>query len=72
MSITPSVSAAQGGNPINATLFMNKAAPAGGARVTLSSSNPAAAQVPASVTVPAGLGFVTLNITTSPVGVDTA
>ena len=71
MSITPSVSGVQGGNPINTTLFMNKSAPAGGAVVTLSSSNPAAAQVPASVTVPAGLGFATFNITTSPVAADT-
>ena len=71
LSITPSVSGTTGGNPINTTLFMNKAAPAGGAVVPLSSSNPAAAQVPASVTVPAGLGFASFNITTSPVTVDT-
>jgi hypothetical protein len=71
LSITPSVSGATGGNPINTTLFLNKAAPAGGAVVTLSSSNPAAAQVPATVTVPAGLGFASFNITTSPVAADT-
>ena len=71
LSITPSVSGAQGGNPINTTLFLNKAAPAGGTVVTLSSNKPAAAQVPATVTVPAGLGFATFNITTSPVAVDT-
>ena len=72
LEITPSVSGAQGGNPINATLFMNRAAPPGGAVVTLSSNKPAAAQVPATVTVPAGLGFASFNITTSPVAVDTA
>ena len=71
LSITPSVSGTTGGNPINTTIFLTKNAPAGGAVVTLSSSKPAAAQVPTSVTVPAGLGFVTLNITTSPVAVDT-
>jgi hypothetical protein len=71
LEITPSVSGAQGGNPINTTLFLNKSAPAGGAVVTLSSSNPAAAQVPPTVTVPAGLGFASFNITTSPVAADT-
>jgi hypothetical protein len=70
-SVTPSVSGTQGGNSINATLFLSRAAPAGGARVTLSSSNPAAAQVPASVTVPAGLGFASFTIATSPVANDT-
>ena len=71
LSITPSVSGATGGNPINTTLFLNKSAPAGGAVVTLSSSNTAAARVPATVTVPAGLGFASFDITTSPVAVDT-
>jgi hypothetical protein len=71
-SVTPSVSGATGGNNISATLFLNKAAPAGGATVTLSSSNPAAAQVPGSVTVPAGQGFAGFTITTSPVAADTS
>ena len=39
--------------------------------MTLSSSNPAAAQVPASVTVPAGQGFRGFTITTSPVATST-
>ncbi len=71
-SVTPSVSGATGGNNISATLFLTKNAPAGGAKVTLSSSNPAAAQVPASVTVPAGQGFQGFTITTSPVAADTS
>jgi hypothetical protein len=71
-SVTPSVSGATGGTNISATLFLNGNAPAGGAAVTLSSSNPAAAQVPASVTVPAGQGFQGFTITTSPVTADTA
>jgi len=71
-SVTPSVSGATGGNSINATLFLSGNAPAGGAKVTMSSSNPAAAQVPASVTVPAGQGWVSFTITTSPVSADTS
>jgi hypothetical protein len=70
-SVTPSVSGTTGGNSISATLFLTKNAPAGGAAVTLSSSNPAAAQVPASVTIPAGQGFQGFTITTSPVTTDT-
>jgi hypothetical protein len=71
-SVTPSVSGATGGNSINATLFLSGNAPAGGAKVTMSSSNPAAAQVPATVTVPAGQGWVSFTITTSPVSADTS
>ena len=70
-SITPSVSGATGGSNINATLFLNKNAPAGGASVTLSTSNLSAAQVPPTVTVPAGQGFASFTITTSPVSADT-
>ena len=71
LEISPSVAGQTGGNPIPATLFMNKAAPAGGVNVTLSSNNPAAAQVPATVHIQAGLGFASFNITTSPVAADT-
>jgi hypothetical protein len=70
-SVTPSVSGATGGTSIPATLFLSAAAPAGGAAVTLSSSNLEAAQVPPIVTVPAGLGFASFTITTSPVTADT-
>ena len=71
-SVTPSVSGTTGGNNISATLFLSGNAPAGGAAVSLSSSNPAAAQVPATVTVPAGQGFAGFTITTSPVNADTS
>jgi hypothetical protein len=71
-SVTPSVSGTTGGNNINATLFLTGNAPTAGAKVTLSSSNSAAAQVPASVTVPAGQGFQGFTITTSPVTADTS
>jgi CARDB len=54
------------------SLTLSAAAPAGGAVVTLSSSNPAAARVPASVTVPAGQGFAAFNVTTFSVAADTA
>jgi hypothetical protein len=70
-SVTPSVSGTTGGNNISATLFLNGNAPAGGATVTLSSSNTGAAQVPATVTVPAGQGFQGFTITTSAVTADT-
>ena len=70
-AVTPSASGATGGNSINATLFLTGNAPTGGAKVTLSSSKAAAAQVPASVTIPAGQGFQGFTITTSPVTVDT-
>jgi hypothetical protein len=70
-SVTPSVSGTTGGNNISATLFLTGNAPTGGAKVTLSSSKSAAAQVPASVTVPAGQGFQGFTITTSPVTADT-
>jgi hypothetical protein len=70
--VTPSVNGTTGGTTINATLFLTGNAPTGGAKVTLTSSNTAAAQVPASVTVPAGQGFQGFTITTSDVSADTS
>lgn len=72
LSVSPSVSGAQGGNSIPATLFLNGNAPAGGAVVTMTSSNTAAAQVPASVTIPGGQGWANFTITTSPVSAETS
>jgi len=69
-SLTPNVSGVNGGQTIQVSLTLSAAAPAGGAVVTLTSSN-AAAKVPASVTVPAGQGFATFNVTTSPVATTT-
>ena len=71
LSVSPSVSGTTGGNSIPATLFLNGNAPAGGAVVTLASSN-TAAQVPASVRVPGGQGWATFTITTSPVAAETS
>jgi hypothetical protein len=59
-----------GGNPSTGAVTLNGQAPAGGAVVTLSSSDPAA-QVPATVTVEAGQTSATFPVTTSPVAADT-
>ncbi len=61
-SVTPNVSQTTGGTSISATLFLSGNSGASGARVTLSSSNTAAAQVPSSVTVPAGQGSATITV----------
>jgi len=61
-----------GGNPSTGTVTLSGSAPSGGALVTLSSSNPAAATVPSNVTVPAGTSSTTFTITTSPVATTTA
>jgi hypothetical protein len=60
-----------GGNNANITVKLPVAAPAGGYVVNLSSSDPAA-QVPASVTVPAGAFSVSFKVPTSVVASDTA
>ncbi|HZS88447.1 MAG TPA: SBBP repeat-containing protein [Chloroflexota bacterium] len=52
-----------GGQQAAGTFMLNTGAPAGGATVTLSSSNPAA-QVPASVAMPAGATSATFTIST--------
>jgi hypothetical protein len=70
-SITPSVSSATGGTSIPATVFLSGAAPSGGAVVTLSTSNAGAAQVPGTVTVPAGQSSRSFTITTSTVSANT-
>src|SRR5215475_2962584 len=54
------------------TVTLSSAAPAGGAVVSLSSSNTAVARTPASVTVAAGSTSATFTVTTSAVGTSTA
>ena len=54
------------------TATLTAAAPAGGAVVTLSSSNPAVAGVPASVTVVAGASSASFSVSTSAVGANTS
>jgi len=70
-SLTPNVSGVNGGGTLQVSLTLSAAAPSGGAVVTLTSSNTAAARVPASVTVPAGQGFAAFTVTTSTVATDT-
>ena len=56
-----------GGTPATAVVTLNQPAPAGGAAVALSSSHPAIAHVPASVTVPAGSRTASFAVATSSV-----
>ena len=56
-----------GGNPILGTVELVMPAPVGGGLVTLSSDNPAVAQVPATVSVAAGNSANSFSLTTSPV-----
>src|SRR6266581_6749072 len=53
------------------TVMLSAPAPAGGAQVTLSSSDPSVASVPASVTVPAGATSATFTVNTSIVVIST-
>ncbi len=66
-SVTLNPTSVSGGNNSTGTLTLSGPAPAGGALVTLLSSNTAAAQVPASVTVSAGQSSATFAVTTSTV-----
>ncbi|HJU35922.1 MAG TPA: hypothetical protein VJ716_00700 [Gaiellaceae bacterium] len=54
-----------GGGAATGTVTLTAAAPAGGAQVTLSSDDPAAATVPSSVIVPAGATSATFPIATN-------
>src|SRR5215469_5239045 len=56
-----------GGTPALGTVSVTIPAPASGAVVTLASSDPAVASVPATVTIPAGSTSATFTITTQPV-----
>jgi hypothetical protein len=56
-----------GGGTASATVTLTSAAPAGGALVSLTSSNTAAATVPATQSVPAGVTSTTFSIGTSAV-----
>src|SRR5205814_2682375 len=59
------------GNQSTGTVALGVPAPPGGAVVPLSSSNPAIASVPASVTVAGGATTATFTVSTSPVGANT-
>jgi hypothetical protein len=58
---------AGGGATVSGTLFLTSVAPAGGTVVSLASDNPAAATVPASITVPGGQHFASIAVKTYPV-----
>jgi len=60
-----------GGNSSTGTVTLSGPAPAGGAQVTLSSSNTTVARVPSSVTVGAGATSATFTVTTSDVATST-
>jgi hypothetical protein len=61
-----------GGTTSSATVYVTFPAPASGTVVTLASSDPAVASVPASVTIPAEAQNATIPITTQPVTSTTA
>ena len=70
-SLTMSPSSVTSGATATGTIALSAAAPAGGAVVNLSSSNTAAASVPAGVTFPAGATSATFTATTSSVAMST-
>jgi uncharacterized protein DUF4082/Big-like domain-containing protein len=70
-SVTRTPRSVVGGNSSSGTATLTGAAPAGGALVTLSSSNTGVGQVPASVTIPAGATSASFTITTSGVAAQT-
>jgi hypothetical protein len=63
-SVVLSPSTVVGGNPVQGTINLNAAAPAGGAFVSLQSTNTAVATTPASVTIAAGAKSATFSIAT--------
>ena len=71
-SVTLSPSSVVGGTSATGTVTISGPAPAAGAVVNLLSSNTAAAQVPASVTVAANATTATFTVTTSPVASNTS
>jgi hypothetical protein len=71
-SVTRNPSFVIGGTSSTGTVTLNGPAPASGAVVNLSSSNTAAAQVPATVTITANTTSATFTITTAPVSSSTS
>jgi hypothetical protein len=70
VSVSPT--SVTGGSSAQGTVTLSSAAPSGGAVVSLTSSNTAAATVPASVTIAAGATSATFGITTSAVAASTS
>ncbi len=71
-SVTVSSPSLAAGSTLTATVTLNEVAPAGGAVVSLTSSNPGAASVPASVTIAANQTSGTFTVTAANVSSDTA
>jgi hypothetical protein len=71
-ALTVSPTSVPGGALSTGTVTLGSAAPNGGVTVGLGSNLPAAAGVPASVTVPAGATSATFRVTTSPVDATTS
>jgi hypothetical protein len=63
-AVSLSPTSVTGGTPSTGTVILTGGAPTGGLVISLSSSNTAAATVPASVTVPAGASSATFTVTT--------
>lgn len=63
-SLGVSPATVEGGNPVTGTVFLSVGAPAGGLVVSLSSSNTAAATVPATMIVHGGLSSGTFPVST--------
>jgi hypothetical protein len=70
-SLDTNPSTVVGGNPSSGTAVLSSGAPFGGALISLSSSNAAAASVPATVTAPENSFTGSFTITTSPVTANT-
>jgi hypothetical protein len=66
-SLTFGSSSVTGGGTTDATLFLKQAAPTGGAVVRMKSSDPGAAQVPESITIPEGESEAHFTVMTSAV-----
>lgn len=70
-SMTLNPSTVNAGGTATGDLTLNQLAPSGGAAISLSSSNSAAATVPASVTVTAGVASATFTVSTAAVTTST-
>jgi hypothetical protein len=65
VSVSANPSAVPAGSSTVGTVRLSEAAPHGGITINLSSNKPAFAQVPSSVTVPAGADFATFDVDTA-------
>lgn len=71
-AVSVSPTSVVGGSAAQGTITLTSGAPSGGALVRLSSTNPAVADVPASVTVAAGAVTATFGVSTSAVTANTS